>query len=68
LVLATAVKLAPTLKRSPLGLWQSAAIAVASAVAVGWLRWPLLWVVLALGLTGFTWAWYRLSMLRRRVP
>jgi chromate transporter len=68
LVLATAIKLAPTLKRSPLGLWQSAAIAVASALAIGWLRWPLVWVVLALGLIGFAWAWYRLSMLRRRVP
>jgi chromate transporter len=65
LVLATAIKLAPTLKRSPLGLWQSAAIAVASALAIGWLRWPLVWVVLTLGLTGFAWAWYRLSMLRR---
>jgi chromate transporter len=68
LILATALKLAPTLKRSPLGLWPSAAIAVASALAIGWLRWPLVWVVLALGLTGFAWAWYRLSMLRLRLP
>jgi len=65
LILATALKLAPTLKRNPMGPWPSSAIVAAGALAIGWLRWPLVWVVLALGLSGFAWAWHRLSALRR---
>jgi len=65
LIFATAFKLAPTLKRSPMGLWPCVAIALASATAIGLLRWPLVWVVLALGATGFAWAWHRLAALRR---
>jgi len=65
LIFATAFKLAPTLKRSPMGLWPCVAIALASATAIGLLRWPLVWVVLALGVTGFAWAWHRLAALRR---
>jgi chromate transporter len=66
LILATALRLAPTLTRSPMGLWPCAAIAAASALAIGGLRWPLVWVVLVLGVTGFAWAWYRLALLRGR--
>jgi chromate transporter len=61
LVLATAFKLAPTLKRNAMGLWPSAAMVLVSALAIGWLRWPLVYVVLGLGVTGYLWAWYRLS-------
>jgi chromate transporter len=61
LVLATAVKLAPTLRHSAMGLWPCVAIALGSALAIGWLRWPLAWVVLGLGLAGYAWAWIRLS-------
>jgi chromate transporter len=61
LVLATAVKLAPTLRHSAMGLWPCVAIALGSALAIGWLRWPLVWVVLGLGLAGYAWAWIRLS-------
>jgi chromate transporter len=61
LVLATAAKLAPTLRRNAMGLWPSAALAAASAGAIGWLRWPLAWVVLGLGLAGYAWAWRCLS-------
>jgi chromate transporter len=61
LVLATALKLAPTLRHNPMGLWPSAVIAGLSAAAIGWLRWPLAWVVLGLGVAGYAWAWYRLS-------
>ena len=61
LVLATAVKLAPTLRRNAMGLWPCVAIALGSALAIGWLRWPLVWVVLGLGSVGYAWAWYRLS-------
>jgi len=68
LVLATGIKLAPTLKRNPMGLWPCALIVVCSALALGWLRWPLVWVVLALGGVGFAWAWHRLSMQSRQRP
>src|SRR5262245_35640710 len=61
LVLATACKLAPMLRRSPMGLWPCVAIVAASALALGWLRWPLVWVVLVLGVLGYAWAWVRLS-------
>jgi chromate transporter len=61
LVLATALKLAPTLKRNPMGLWPCVAIVAVSTFALGWLRWPLVWVVLVLGAAGYGWAWHRLS-------
>jgi len=66
LILSTAFKLAPTLKRSAMGLWPCVLIVVASALAIGWLRWPLVWVVLVLGLAGFAWAWHQLSAQRKR--
>jgi len=65
LILATALKLAPTLRRNAMGLWPCALIVAASALAIGWLRWPLVWVVLVLGLSGFALAWRRLSARRR---
>jgi len=66
LILATGLKLAPMLKRNPMGLWPCGLIVVASAGAIGGLRWPLVWVVLVLGISGFVWAWHRLSVLRRQ--
>jgi chromate transporter len=68
LILATACRLAPTLMRNPMGPWPCALMVASSALAIGWLRWPLVWVVLALGISGFIWAWHRLSVLRRREP
>lgn len=61
LVLATAFRLAPTLKQNPMGLWPCVAIVASSTLALGWLRWPLVWVVLVLGALGYGWAWRRLS-------
>jgi hypothetical protein len=49
-----------------MGVWPSALILIACALAIGWLRWPLVGVVLVLGVSGFVWAWHRLSVLRRR--
>ncbi len=61
LVLATACKLAGTLKRNAMGLAVCSAIVAATALAIGWLRWPLVWVVLGLGALGYTLAWRTLA-------
>jgi len=60
LVIATAVKLARTLKGNPLGLRWSALLVAATVLMVGGLRWPMVWVVLGLGAVGMAVAWRRL--------
>jgi chromate transporter len=60
LVVATAVKLARTLKTNPLGRPVALVLAAATAAMVGGLRWPMVWVVLALGGLGMALAWRRL--------
>lgn len=49
LFMGTAMRLAPALKKNPLGLGLCLAIAVPCFIAVALLRWPLVWVLLALG-------------------
>lgn len=49
LVLATAVKLALALRGSPLGLPLATVLAAATAGLIALLRWPLPWVLAALG-------------------
>ena len=61
LVLATAVKLLPTLKKNVLGAPLGAMLAGATLVGVGGLRWPMVWVVLALGSVAVAIAWGRLA-------
>jgi chromate transporter len=61
LVVSTGVKLAPTLKKNPLGLPLCTLIGALTWLAVGWLRWPLAWVVLGLGGLSGTVAWWRLG-------
>lgn len=65
LVLATAFKLAGTLKCNPMGLAWCSAIAAITALGIGWQRWPLVWVVLGLGVFGYALAWRRLAALER---
>lgn len=65
MILATAFRLGTTLKRNVMGLWPCLLIVLASALAIGWLRWPLVWMVLTLGVAGFFWAWRRLARQRR---
>jgi chromate transporter len=60
LVVATAVKLARTLRSNPLGRPASLVLAAATAVMVGALRWPMAGVVLGLGALGMALAWRRL--------
>ncbi len=64
LVAATALRLAAALRRNPLGLLPCAALGLLAAGAVGGQRWPLVSVVLGLGLPAMAAAWWRLG----RVP
>lgn len=60
LVIATAVKLSRTLRQSPLGWPICLGLGGCTAFLVGGLRWPMVGVVLGLGLVGITLAWSRL--------
>ena len=66
LVLATAFRLAGTLKRNALGLPACAVITLATALGVGALRWPLVWVVLGIGTLGYALAWRALARPERQ--
>ena len=52
------LKMIPALLRNPMGRTLCAAYAVAAFVAVGVMRWPLLWVVLSISSLGFATAWW----------
>ena len=58
---ATALKLLPTLGRSPLGLPAGLGIAAAALLATVWLAWPLAWVVAGPGSLAVGLAWRRLA-------
>jgi chromate transporter len=60
LVIATALKVVPTLKKNPMGLPLAAAFATVTWFAVGLLHWPLVWVVLGLGAIAMGIVWIRL--------
>lgn len=61
LVVATALKLSSALKRNALGVPLCLAVAGLAFVAIAWLRWPLVGVLLVLGSTAVAIAWKRLS-------
>jgi chromate transporter len=61
MIVGTALKLASALRASPLGMPACAALAGASFVAVGLLRWPLVGVLLALGAVACAYAWLRIK-------
>jgi len=61
LIVATAVKLWPTLRKNPMGRTTCLGFALLTALAVGGLRWPLAWVVLGLGAVSMAWAWRSLK-------
>ena len=60
LIVGTALKLAPALRVNPMGLSTCVAFALLSFLGVAILRWPLVWVLLALGAIAFALAWRRL--------
>jgi chromate transporter len=59
LILSTAFKLAPGLKRSVIGLPAAVCLVLLTVAAVGLMRWPLAAVVLGLGVLAVGWAWHR---------
>lgn len=61
LVLATALKLSLGLRRSALGLPLVAGLVAVTALAIGWLRLPLVYVVLGLGLVAMAVAWVKVG-------
>lgn len=60
LVLSTAARLAPALRSNPLGPGISLFFVALTVLAIGWLRWPLVSVVLGLGLAACALAWWKL--------
>ncbi|MFD0667325.1 chromate transporter [Ramlibacter sp. MAHUQ-53] len=61
LIGATGLKLLPTLRKHPLGIPVSMALAVATFVAIGLLRLPLALVLLGLGAIGCVLTWRKLG-------
>lgn len=61
LVMATAIKLAAPLRRSPMGLPACAVIGGVTFLGVGVLRWPMVGVVLGLGSAAMAFAAWRLA-------
>lgn len=61
LVIATALKLLPTLRSNALGRWGSAAFVVLTVLGIAVLRWPLVWVIGGMGSVAMALAWWRLS-------
>jgi chromate transporter len=59
LIIANGMKLLSALVKNPMGLWACAGLTALAFVAVGLLRWPLVWVLLGLGGAACAWA-YRL--------
>ncbi|HEX4984546.1 MAG TPA: chromate transporter [Burkholderiales bacterium] len=60
LIVGTALKLLGALRANPLPLPAGAALLAAAFAAVALLRWPLIWVILGLGVAACGWAWARL--------
>ncbi len=68
MIIGTALKLAPTLKQNPLGVPACAGIGGAMFVCVALLRWPLVWVLLALGVLACAAAARRLKQAHQVSP
>jgi chromate transporter len=60
LIIATAIKLASTLKTNPMGALPALAVAVLTLALIAGLRWPMVWVVPGLGVPAVAYVWWRL--------
>ena len=61
LIIAAALKLSSSIKSNPLGAPACVALGVASFIGIALLRWPLIYVLLGLGVTGCVLAYRRLK-------
>jgi chromate transporter len=61
LIAAVGLKLISALRGNPMGMPVCIALAVASFVGVGLLRWPLAYVLLGTGLAGCGWAYVQIA-------
>ena len=62
LIMGTALKLSSALRLNPMGLPVCGILGVLAFVAIALLRWPLVWVLLGLGLVSCAYAWRRLGV------
>jgi len=60
LIVGTGLKLAAALRINPMGVPACLTLAVLAFVGVGLLRWPVAWILLALGAVACGYAWKRL--------
>jgi chromate transporter len=60
LVIATALKLMPSLKGNAMGGWACAVLGALTVLGVAVLRWPMVWVIGGLGSVAMALAWWRL--------
>lgn len=63
-IVGTVLKLAAPLKSHPLGLSACVGLAAAAFAMMTWLRWPLVWVLLGLGLLACGWTGWVLQRSR----
>jgi chromate transporter len=61
MIVGTALKLLPTLKQNPMGVPVCAIVGSTMFVCVALLRWPLVWVLVALGVLACCYAGWRLK-------
>lgn len=64
LIAATGLKLVGALRKNAMGMGACVGFALASFTAVAVMRWPLAWVLLALGTAACWWAWRCLAVVR----
>ena len=64
LIFATAIKLMPALGKSVMGVAVCVVLVLCTFVAIAFLRIPLVWVLLSLGVLASSWAWYQLGRVR----
>ena len=61
LIAGTGLKLISALKSNPMGRWACFVLALLTLVAIAWLRIPLSWVLMGLGIPAVVWAYRTLS-------
>jgi chromate transporter len=61
LIAATGIKLIAALKHNVMGLTACWAFAISALLCIGYFRWPLIWVLVCLGVPACWWAYQRLG-------